>query len=113
MFQRKKPVYYLPKRSFKQKQYFSLMLVPSYSYGKTRSIRFSYKSLFAVLFTFLAIFLAILFFFVQSRSHQQTITYVFANLEQTQVAYESLQENVEQEQEILESRLIYLQNNIT
>ena len=89
------------------------MLVPSYTSGKTRSVRISQNTFYAVSFTIVVILSILLFLHIQSRVFNQTITYVSTHLEQTLAAYEDLQAISEQENDQLIARLIYLQNNLT
>ena len=95
-----------------QKKYFSLMLVPSYSYGTTRSIRISINTLYTLLFVTLAIVAAVMVLYVRSVFHRQTADYFFASLEEAQAVYENLQREFSSEQQQLLEGVNYLQSNI-
>ena len=95
-----------------QKKYFSLMLVPSYSYGTTRSIRISIRTLYTLLFVILAILATLAFLYVQSVFHRQTVEYFFASLEEAQADYANLQREFVSEQQHLLEGVNYLQANI-
>jgi len=83
-------------RSHAQKKYFSLMLVPSYSQGKTRSLRISHITLYAVAFALLATICTTTIFYIQSRLAEEAARYVYESLEQAQIEYENLQETTAQ-----------------
>jgi murein DD-endopeptidase MepM/ murein hydrolase activator NlpD len=85
-------------RTHVQKRYFSLMLVPSYSSGKTRSIRIPYRVFYFVLFMFIAILAVIMVLYLQSRFFRQVAEDFSSELGQAQEAYMELQEKSEQEQ---------------
>ena len=81
-----------------QKKYFSLMLVPSYTSGKTRSIRIPYIAFYILFFTILTIAAVVLIFYLQSQFLRREAQNISASLEEVQEAYINLQEISEQEQ---------------
>jgi len=81
-----------------QKKYFSLMLVPSYTSGKTRSIRIPYIAFYILFFTILTIAAVVLIFYLQSQFLRREAQNISASLEEVQEAYVNLQEVSEQEQ---------------
>ena len=81
-----------------QKKYFSLMLVPSYTSGKTRSIRIPYIAFYILFFTVLTIAAIVLIFYLQSQFLRREAQNISAYLEEVQEAYINLQEVSEQEQ---------------
>jgi len=81
-----------------QKKYFSLMLVPSYTSGKTRSIRIPYIAFYILFFTILTIAAIVLIFYLQSQFLRREAQNISASLEEVQEAYVNLQEVSEQEQ---------------
>jgi len=85
-------------RSHVQKKYFSLMLVPSYTTGKTRSIRIPYSTFYIIFFTFLTIAAIVLTFYLQSQFFRREAQNFSAHLEEVQEAYVTLQETSELEQ---------------
>jgi len=95
-----------------QKRFFSLMLIPSYSSGKTRSIRISFSTLYIALFAMVAIACIMGFLHFQSRSFSQVVLEASASLEQTQEAFASLQEITEQEQSQLVEGIVSLLTDI-
>ena len=80
-----------------QKKYFSLMLVPSYSSGKTRSIRIPYMAFYVLFATVAIIGATILFLHFRAQSLMQVAQYTAETLEQYQEAYVNLQELTEEE----------------
>jgi len=72
-----------------QKKYFSLMLVPSFTGGKTRSVRIPYNALYAALglVLFVAVFVPALSFYAQH--NRQNAQQYAENLEQSQEAFEA------------------------
>ena len=95
-----------------QQKYFSLMLVPSYSAGKTRSIRISHKTFYGIFFTIIALIILGTFFHFQSRFFGQIATEVSHTLEQAQMAFSTFQQITEEEQSELIYGVTYLQSNI-
>ena len=80
-----------------QKKYFSLMLVPSYTSGKTRSFRISIKTIYSVFVAMVAVVIISSLFYVQSNFFRAVAEDVTVYLEQAQEAYDSLQEVVNHE----------------
>jgi hypothetical protein len=100
-------------QSHVQKKYFSLMLVPSYSSGKTRSIRIPYTAfyiLFAIIFTVGAIMMGL---HLRAQSLRQAAQYAEQHLEQVQEAYISLHEMTEEERRRLTEDSINLRSALT
>jgi hypothetical protein len=96
-----------------QKKYFSLMLVPSYSYGKTHSVRISHNTLYILLFAILATAVIVSFLFVQSRFFRQAAEEISITLEHAQAAYASLLKETEQELGELTEGVILLHSDLT
>ena len=100
-------------KSHVQKKYLSLMLVPSYTSGKTRSIRIPYMAFYMLFFTLLAIAAVVLFFYAQAEISMRREASVRAYLEQYQEAYVSLQEITEEEQRRLTEENINMRSALT
>ena len=102
--------------SHKRKKYFSLMLVPSYSSGKTRSIRISSSALYAVLYAALFVVLTAIIlvsgFYIRAASFRRAAAEFSASLEQAQEAYVNLRITSEKEQNWMMEDIIYLQFGI-
>jgi len=96
-----------------QKKYFSLMLVPSYSFGKTRSIRISINAFYTIFVAILITFAIISFLYIQSRFFSQEVQAFSASLEQAQMAYTNLHQVTEREQNHLIEGVVSLQSDIT
>jgi len=95
-----------------QKKYFSLMLIPSYTSGKTRSIRVSFTSLYVILFAFVVIVATMGFLHFQSRIFSQAALEASVSLEQTQVEYVNLRATVAQEENQLRGDITTLNIDI-
>lgn len=95
-------------KSHVQKKYFSLMLVPSYSSGKTRSIRIPYVVFYVLTFSIITVSAVILGFYLRSNYFKQLAQDVNNSLGLAQEAYLELQENTASEQ----TRLIEDSNQI-
>lgn len=95
-----------------QKKYFSLMLVPSYSSGKTRSIRISINALYTMLFVIVAVVVITSFLYVRSRLLGQVASDFSAAFEQARTAYTNLYEATMQEQNHLIRGVVSLQSYI-
>ena len=100
-------------RTHAQKKYFSLMLVPSYSFGKTRSIRISINVFYTVFFAVLTTFVIMSFLYIQARFFGQEVKAFSVSLEQAQVAYTNLQKEAAREQNQLVEGVVSLQSDIT
>ena len=85
----------------KQKKYFSLMLVPSYTSGKVRSVRISTKTFYAISFILLTICLTIAYLSIQTRFIGRELESFSGSLLQVQAAYEDLYVAAELEQDQL------------
>ena len=100
-------------QSHVQKKYFSLMLVPSYSSGKTRSIRIPYMAFYILFAIILAVGGTILGLHLRAQFLMQTALYTAQNLEEIQEAYISLQETTEEERRRLTEDSINLRSALT
>lgn len=100
-------------RSHVQKKYFSLMLVPSYSSGKTRSIRIPYMAFYILFALILAVGGTMAFLHFRAQFLMQVAQYTAENLEQVQEAYETLQEITEEERRRLTEDSINLRSALT
>ena len=110
MFRRK------PRRAATQtkvhKKYFSLMLVPSYTSGKTRSLRISLRSIYTAAAVFPVLLAIVFVMHWHSEQVQQTVDNFFVSLEYAIDAYYSLHEVAEQQQAELTEDVILLQDEI-
>jgi murein DD-endopeptidase MepM/ murein hydrolase activator NlpD len=79
-----------------QKRYFSLMLVPSYSHGKTRSLKIPYALFYFILITAILIAAVISGLTLQARFFRQVAQDLNEEVEQAQEAYIGLQETADQ-----------------
>jgi len=98
------------RNSHKQKRYFSLMLVPSYSSGKTRSIRIPYSTFYVLFFTIVLIGALMLALYFRTQFLLQIAEHTTASLEQVQEAYTTLQETSEEERLRLAEERVNLQS---
>ena len=98
--------------SHAQKKYFSLMLVPSYSSGTTRSIRISINALYTVFFAILAVIVIVSFLYVRSSLLGRVARDYSAAFEQAYTAYIDLQNAAAQEQNQLMGSVASLQRDI-
>ena len=96
-----------------QKKYFSLMLVPSYSSGKTRSIRIPYAAFYILFAIILAVGGTMTFLHIRAQDLMQVAQYTAENLEQVQEAYVILQEITEEERRRLTEDSINLRSALT
>jgi hypothetical protein len=74
-------------KSHVQKKYISLMMVPSYSTGKTRSLRVPRKVFYVVLVSIMAISATIAGLYIRSNYFQQAAQEYSAALDETQEAF--------------------------
>ncbi|MCL1988304.1 MAG: peptidoglycan DD-metalloendopeptidase family protein [Firmicutes bacterium] len=81
-----------------QKKYFSLMLVPSYSTGKTRSVKIPYITFYVLLAIFLVVGAIMLTLYLRTQFLMQVAQDTAESLEQVNEAYVTLQEITEEEQ---------------
>ena len=100
-------------QSHVQKKYFSLMLVPSYSSGKTRSIRIPYIAFYILFAIILAVGGTMLGLHLRAQVLRQVALYTAQNLEEVQEAYISLQEITEEERRRLTEDSINLRSALT
>ncbi|MCL1997831.1 MAG: hypothetical protein FWG65_03600 [Turicibacter sp.] len=94
------------------KKYYSLMLVPSYTSGKTRSIRISDRALYMALFIVPVMILAVSLLAVRSNFLRQVADDVHYLLHEAETAYTDLREITEEEQSILLEDVIAVQTEI-
>lgn len=100
-------------QSHAQKKYFSLMLVPSYSSGKTRSVRIPHLAFYILFFSLLAVGAVMLTLHLRTQFFMQVAHYAEQSLEQVQEAYVSLQETTEEERRRLTEDSVNLRNALT
>lgn len=89
------------------------MLVPSYSSGKTRSIRIPYMVFYVIFFTVVAILSVILIFYLQAQLFRQTAELTMVSLEEIREAYYNLQELSEEERRRLTEDSVNLRSALT
>lgn len=104
---------FINRKSHVQKKYFSLMLVPSYSSGKTRSIRIPHTAFYVLFFTIIGVGAVMLSLHLRAQFAMDTVQYVAASLEQVQEAYENLQEASEEERRRLTEDSVNLRSALT
>jgi murein DD-endopeptidase MepM/ murein hydrolase activator NlpD len=85
-------------KSHVQKKYFSLMLVPSYSTGRTRSLRIPYGVFYFVIISVFCISAVIAGFYLRSNYFMRMAQSVSTELDQAQEAYIEMQNNLTDEQ---------------
>ncbi|MCL1878668.1 MAG: peptidoglycan DD-metalloendopeptidase family protein [Defluviitaleaceae bacterium] len=85
-------------KSHIQKKYISLMLVPSYSTGKTRSLRIPRVVLYGFIVVFFVIFAVVSGFYVRSVYFQQRARSLGSYYQETQGAFDAFREEAEQVQ---------------
>jgi len=98
------------RNSHNQRKYFSLMLVPSYSSGKTRSIRIPYSTFYVLFITIVLIGALMLALYFRTQFLVQIVEHTAVSLEQVQEAYENLQETSEEERLRLAEERVNLQS---
>ncbi|MCL2014909.1 MAG: M23 family metallopeptidase [Defluviitaleaceae bacterium] len=96
-----------------QKRYFSLMLVPSYSSGKTRSLKIPYATFYILLFLFLAVGAVVLTLYLRTQFLMQVAQDTAVSLEQVNEAYVTLQELTEEERLRLTEESVNLRSALT
>ncbi|MCL1845181.1 MAG: peptidoglycan DD-metalloendopeptidase family protein [Defluviitaleaceae bacterium] len=85
-------------KSHIQKKYISLMLVPSYSTGKTRSLRIPRVVLYGFAIVFFVIFAVVGGFYVRSMYFQHRAWSLNTSYEETRDAFDAFREDAEQAQ---------------
>jgi murein DD-endopeptidase MepM/ murein hydrolase activator NlpD len=85
-------------KSHKQKKYISLMLVPSYSTGRTRSLRIPRNILYIVIITMFMISAVVTGFYLRSNYFMQMAQDLSDSLDETQEAFIEFQQTSEQVQ---------------
>ncbi len=93
-------------KSHVQKKYFSLMLVPSFSSGKTRSIKIPYIVFHITAIFILTVAAVVCGVYMRSRYYENAALQVEETLDEAKEAYNELQANLKTEQ----SRLLDEQN---
>jgi len=78
-------------RSHKQKKYISLMLVPSYSAGKVRSLRVPQAVFYGVIAAVLAIGLTVAGMYLRSNYFAQAVSHISDELSETRDAFSEFQ----------------------
>jgi len=96
-----------------QKRYFSLMLVPSYSSAKTRSIRIPYVAFYILFFILAVVGITILSLYIRTQFLVRVAEHTSVSLEQAQEAYVNLQETSVEESRRLAKERAYLQAALT
>jgi murein DD-endopeptidase MepM/ murein hydrolase activator NlpD len=82
-------------KSHNQKKYISLMLVPSYSTGKTRSLRIPRVILNCFMLVLLAVCLVVWGFYLRSLHFERVARHLNNSLEETQATFNAFQEESE------------------
>lgn len=85
-------------KSHNQKKYISLMLVPSYSTGKTRCLRIPRAVLYGFLLVAFIIFTVVMGFYLRSLYFQQIARSLNSTLNETQATFYAFQYETEQAQ---------------
>ena len=98
------------RNSHKQRRFFSLMLVPSYSSGKTRSIRIPYSAFYILFVTIVLVGALLLALYFRTQFLVQIVEHTSVSLEQVQEAYVNLQETSEEERLRLAEERVNLQS---
>ena len=100
----KKASLYMSSKSHRPKKYISLMLVPSYSGGKTRSIQLPRHVFISIIVSMLAITLSISGFYLRSAHHRRVAESLSIHLYETQEALtDVMEETIRLQDEISES----------
>lgn len=97
----KKASQFINSSSHKQKKYISLMVVPSYSTGKTRTLRVPRGLFHGVIIAMLVISAVVLGFFLQANHFQRVAQDLGATLEETETRYTEFRTYAEQVQDDL------------
>jgi murein DD-endopeptidase MepM/ murein hydrolase activator NlpD len=103
-------------KSHVQKKYFSLMLVPSYTGGKTRSIRIPYRVFYFGIAAVLLVSAVIFSFYLRSSYYERAAIEAGASLDEAHEAYHELQADLQNEQSRLQeeqNRLKEQENQLT
>ncbi len=95
-------------KSHTQKKYFSLMIVPSHTTGKTRSVKIPYGMFYFVIISVLLISATVFGFYMRASYFERAAQQAEASLNEAQEAYVELHTNLEEEQ----SRLVDGQNQL-
>jgi murein DD-endopeptidase MepM/ murein hydrolase activator NlpD len=100
-------------KSHVQKKYFSLMLVPSYSTGKTRSVRIPYGVFYFIIISVLLISSVIAGFYIRSDYFRRLAHGVSAELDQEREAYIEMETSLTYEQNRLQDNAELLQSQLS
>ena len=101
------------KRSHKQRKYISLMLVPSYSSGRTRSLRIPQMVFYCILITIIAVSAITAGFYLRSERFAQQYQHTRENLYNTQYMFEAFQAYAVDEQARLMEESLYIYEQLT
>ncbi|MCL2225706.1 MAG: M23 family metallopeptidase [Defluviitaleaceae bacterium] len=94
----KKASDFINTKSHNQKKYISLMLVPSYSTGKTRSLRIPRAVLYGVALGMFMVFSVVMGFYLNSHYQQRVARNLSRSLDETQAAFHAYRYESEQAQ---------------
>ena len=109
----KKVSTFVDNRSHKQRKYISLMLVPSYSSGRTRSLRIPRVVFYCILFTVIGVSAITTGFWLRSERFAQRYQYTREYLDDTQHRFEEFQAQSEDEQARLLEESLYIYEQLT
>ena len=94
----------LGKSKSTDKKYFSLMLIPSYTSGVTRSMRIPYETFHIIIVLFVAIVLIVSLLFLRTRFFMNQAAETTTHLEETVERFENFQEDAAEARAYLEER---------
>ena len=103
----------IDKRSHKQKKYISLMLVPSYSTGRTRSLRIPRVVFHCIVITILAVATVTTALYLRSEHFADQYRYTRENLYDTQAEFYDYQVQSAEVQAALEEEILYIDEQLT
>ena len=101
------------KRSHKQRKYISLMFVPSYSSGRTRSLRIPRVVFYCIIFTILTVASVTTWLYLRSERYADQYRYTRDHLYDTQVQFDEYQVQSAEVQAQLEEELQYTEDQLT
>ena len=101
------------KKSHKQRKYISLMLVPSYSSGKTRSLRIPRVVFYCVLFSIIGVSTIVASLWLYSERLSQRYQYTRENLYDVIDSFEEFQNLTEEEHSRLLEESLYIYEQLT
>jgi murein DD-endopeptidase MepM/ murein hydrolase activator NlpD len=100
-------------KSHIQKKYFSLMLVPSFTGGKTRSVRIPYGIFYFAVAVVLLVSATVLGFYLRSGYYERAALEAGATLDEVHEAYDELQADLQVEQSRLKEQENQLNEQLT